>query len=137
MTKRIFLMGLCCALTQAMAGNIVIIGHQDVPKLDGPTVLKIYTGKVISVTGTNVTPVGLPSGALVRNRFLQEYLGQDDEKYTAFWTVRRYIGKGTPPAELPSAADVIRYVQTTPGALGYVDEADIKPGTTVNVISRR
>jgi ABC-type phosphate transport system substrate-binding protein len=119
---------------QAHAGEIVVIGNSNVPKMDSVTIQKVYTGKVISVSGINITPVGIKSGTAARNLFLQEFLNQDEEKYTAYWTVRRYIGKGAPPAELASDADVINYVQSTPGAVGYIDEADLKPG--MNVIAR-
>ena len=123
------------AFSLTYAGEIVVIGNSNVPKMDTATIQKVYTGKFISVAGVNVTPVGVKPGSAVRNRFLQEYLNQDEEKYTAYWTVRRYIGKGAPPAELASGADVISYVQSTPGAVGYIDEAELKPG--MNVIARR
>jgi hypothetical protein len=123
------------AFAFVQAGEIVVIGNNNVPKTDAATIQKIYTGKFISVAGVNVTPVGAKAGSAARNRFLQEYLNQDEEKYTAYWTVRRYIGKGAPPTELASAAEVISYVQSTPGAVGYIDEAELKPG--MNVIARR
>ena len=119
---------------QAHAGEIVVIGNSNVPKMDTVTIQKVYTGKVISVFGINITPVGIKPGTTARKLFLREFLNQDEEKYTAYWTVRRYIGKGTPPAELASAADVIGYVQSTPGAVGYIDEAELKPG--MNVVAR-
>lgn len=123
------------AFTPVFAGEIVVIGNSNVPKIDTVAVQKIYTGKFISIAGVNVTPVGVKPGAVARNRFLQDFLNQDEEKYTAYWTVRRYIGKGAPPAELSSTVEVISYVQSTPGAIGYIDEAELKPG--VNVIARK
>lgn len=45
--------------------------------------------------------------------------------------VRRYIGKGKPPRELASSTDIIAFVQATPGAIGYVEEADLKSGANV------
>jgi len=70
-------------------------------------------------------------GSATRGRFLEIFLGQDEEKYTAYWTVRRFIGRGAPPKDLASSADIINFVQSTPGAFGYIDEADLKPGLTV------
>lgn len=119
----------------AHAGEIVVIGNSNVPKMDAATIQKVYTGKFISVAGVGVTPVGTKPGNATRNRFLQEFLNQDEDKYTAYWTVRRYIGKGAPPTELASAADVINYVQSTPGALGYIDESELRQG--MNVVARR
>lgn len=134
-TIKLVTLAVFLSFAHAQAGEIVVIGNSNVPKMDVATIQKIYTGKSISVAGISVTPVGVKPGAATRNRFLQDFLNQDEEKYTAYWTVRRYIGKGAPPAELVSAAEVIGYVQSTPGAIGYIDEAELKQG--VNVIARR
>jgi cytochrome c oxidase cbb3-type subunit 3 len=40
-------------------------------------------------------------------------------------------GQGAPPKELPSSAEVINYVKSTPGAIGYIDEADLRPELNV------
>lgn len=134
-TVKLMALSISLVLLQAQAGEIVVIGNSNVPKIDAETVQKIYTGRFISVAGINVTPVSVRSGMGMRNRFLQEYLNQDEEKYTAYWTVRRYIGKGAPPIELTSSAEVIQYVQATPGAVGYIDEAELRQG--INVIARK
>jgi hypothetical protein len=117
------------------AGNIVVIGNDSVPKMDMATIQKVFTGKVISVAGVNVTAVNAKAGMSSRNSFLQEFLKQDEEKYVAYWTVRRYIGKGAPPLELKSDEDIISYVQANPGAVAYIDENKLKPG--MNVIARK
>lgn len=134
-TIKVVSLAVSLVFTQALAGEIVVIGNSNVPKMDVATIQKIYTGKFISVSGVNVTPVAAKPGTTARNRFLHEFINQDEEKYAAYWTVRRYIGKGAPPTELASSADVINYVQSTPGAVGYIDEAELKQG--VNVIARR
>jgi ABC-type phosphate transport system substrate-binding protein len=113
------------------AGGVVVIGHPSLSRLDVATLEKIYTGRVIEVGGIAVKPVNANSGSAVRNRFLQIYLNEDEDKYTAYWTVRRYIGKGASPRELNSTADVINFVKSTPGAIGYIDEADVQPGINV------
>ena len=131
----VVLLAVSLTFATAHAGDIVVIGNSNVPKMDAVTIQKVYTGKFITVSGVNVKPVGVKPGTTARNRFLKEFLNQDEEKFTAYWTVRRYIGKGTPPSDLASAAAVISYVQSTPGAVGYIEEADLKPG--MNVIARR
>lgn len=121
-------------VSSVVAGNIVVIGNANLTKVDAEIIPKIFTGKVIDVGGINVIAVNAIPGNL-RDRFLQTFLKQSDEKYIAYWTVRRYIGKGVPPKELRDAADVINFVQSTPGAIGYIDEADLKPG--LNVLVRK
>lgn len=113
------------------AGGVVVIGHAGLAALDPTTVERIYTGKVVEVNGTFVTAVNAAVGSEVRQRFLQAFLHQDEEKYTAYWVVRRYIGKGASPRELPTSAEVIRFVTATPGAIGYVAEAEVLPGMNV------
>jgi hypothetical protein len=66
----------------------------------------------------------------LRSQFLKSYLSQDYEKYTAYWMVRRYIGKGNHPRELVSSEDEISFVQATPGAIGYIVDAGLKPAST-------
>ncbi|MEO8857922.1 MAG: hypothetical protein ABI343_13140 [Burkholderiaceae bacterium] len=113
------------------AGGVVVIGNANVKRLDATTVAKIFTGKVIEVDGVPVTAINAKSGSPIREQFLQLYLNQDEDKYTAYWTVRRYIGKGAWPKEMTGSANVINYVNATPGAIGYIDEADVKPGLNV------
>jgi ABC-type phosphate transport system substrate-binding protein len=132
---RTLLLALVCMASELnAAGGVVVIGHASLTRLDLATLEKIYTGKVIEVDGIPVKPVNATSGSAVRTRFLQAYLNEDEDKYTAYWIVRRYIGKGVSPRELTSSADVINFVKSTPGAIGYIDEADVQPG--INVLLR-
>lgn len=129
---RTLLLSLASAAGAASAADgVVVIGHPNLRQLDAQMVAKIYTGKVIEINGVSVTAVNANSGSTVRNRFLQVYLNQDEDKYTAYWTVRRYIGKGASPRELPRSSDVINFVNSTPGAIGYINEADVQPGINV------
>lgn len=127
---------LASALLQALpvAADVVVVGNANLPKLDTETLNKIYTGRVIQVGGVSVVPVNLKAGNKLRGQFLSELLNSDDERYIAYWTVRRYIGKGVPPRELDSN-EILGFIQSTPGALGYVDGADVKPG--MNVLLKR
>ena len=111
----------------------VLVGHATVPRLDATTVQRLYTGRAVEVGGVPVVVVNLPSGHPLRDRFMAAVMNQDDDKYIAYWTVRKYVGKGTPPRELKSTAEVIGFVQATPGAVGYVAASDLKPGLNVVV----
>ena len=122
-------------ISKAQASELVVIGNTNVPKMDSAMIQKIYMGKVILIAGINIIPVAAKQGTAQRDRFLQVFLAQDEEKYTGYWTVRRYIGKGTPPLELNNTVEMINYVQSTPGAIGYIDEAELKAG--MNVIARK
>ena len=118
------------AITQVTEG-VVVIGHPTVKRLDAATVARIYTGRVIEVDGVSITAINANAGTSIRNRFLQLFLNQDEDKYTAYWTVRRYIGKGASPREMGKSSDIIQFVTSTPGAIGYIDANELRPGMNV------
>jgi hypothetical protein len=51
---------------------------------------------------------------------MEQIMAQDDEKFIAYWTVRRYIGKRSPPREFASLQEQLEFVRSTPGAVGYL-----------------
>ena len=122
---------LATGAARAAGPTVVIVGHASVRKLDLPTLRRIYTGKVVEVDGVRVAPVNAAPGQPLRQRFLADYLQQAEDEYVAYWTVRRYVGKGTPPAELRSAAEIADFVTRTPGAIGYLEESDVPRGLNV------
>ena len=132
------MLGLVLALAPAPARAAdpvpVLIGHPGLVAVDAGAVARIYTGRMIDLAGQPVTAVNAPPGSALRQRFLALYLQQDEGQYHAYWTVRRHIGKGAPPRELATAAEVIAYVQATPGAVGYIDASEARPG--LNIIAR-
>ena len=127
------LLGIAPAIV--LADTVVIIGHRQLPKLDNQIIRKLYTGRATEVNGLPVTVVNAPSGSPTREHFTMSYLNQPDETYEAYWTVRRFIGKGVPPRELDSSEAVIEFVQKNQGAIGYIEAAELKPG--LNVLSRQ
>lgn len=130
--RRMLLMLLAASAVRVRAADgVVVIGHPTVKRLDTNTVARIYTGRVVEVDGVSITAVNAKAGTTIRNRFLQVFLNQDEDKYTAYWTVRRYIGKGASPRELNKSSDIIQFVTSTPGAIGYIDETEVRPGLNV------
>lgn len=115
--------------------GLVLIGNAPLKGVNAEVVRRIYSGRVVEIDGTALRPVNLAPGSGLRQRFLEAALQQSDADYVAYWTVRRYIGKGAPPVELRSSAEVIDYVGRTPGALGYIDAAEVRPG--LHVLWRR
>jgi len=115
--------------------GVVVIAHPTVHKMDLPTVQRIFMGKAIEVDGVRVSPANGAATMPSRQRFLAQYLQTNEDQYVAYWTVRRYVGKGTPPHEVKQTAEMIDYVSKTPGAVGYLDEADLPPG--MNVVLRK
>jgi len=107
----------------------MVVAHLDTPVFNEDTLQKIYLGKVVEVNGRPVIPVNLAIGTTLRKSFMEQVLTQDDDKFIAYWTVRRYIGKGTPPREFSTIEQQLEFLRNTPGAVGYVDDkANIRQG---------
>lgn len=124
-------LGLLASVVQAA---VVVVAHPGVRKLDTATVERIYSGKVVELDGQAVVPVNLPPQHPLRRRFLKDFMQRDEPSYLAYWTVRRYVGKGAPPKEVGNPSEVILHVLNNPGAIGYVEEADVPAG--VNIVAR-
>ena len=56
----------------------------------------------------------------VRQRFTLEIYGKQVIAISAYWQQMIFSGKGVPPPEKSTDADVVAYVRDTPGAIGYV-----------------
>ncbi len=141
MQRRFFLQAGIAALTLPAAMHpagastaVLVVGAEGLARIDAPTVQRLYTGRAIAIDGMLVTAANLRPGHALRARFLDQWLQTDDERYRAYWTVRRHIGKGVPPREFETVTEVLDFVQRTPGGVGYVDAASLRPG--VNVIAR-
>ena len=114
---------------------VVVIAYESIPKADRPTLQRLYSGRVVSISRQSAVPVSLPPGHRVRQQFLEMILGQNEEQYTGYWLVRRYVGKGAPPQELADVDALVRYVLVTPGAVGYAPLSKVPLGT--NIIFRQ
>ncbi len=139
MQRRHFLVAGALAAAGARAQTeppLLVIGHAGVPRVDAATVARLYTGRAIEADNLPVTVYNLAPGHALRNRFLAACLQFDEERYRAYWTVRRHVGKGAPPRELASVAQMLEVVTRTPGAVGYVDAASAAGQAGVNIIGR-
>ena len=123
-----------CTAASDSTPQPVVIGHASVGPLTAATLRRLYTGRAIEVEGRPVNVVNAAAGSALREHFLEAVVDTDDQKYIAYWIVRRHVGKGVPPAELKTAAEVIDYVRQTPGGIGYIAASDLRPG--LNIIFR-
>jgi ABC-type phosphate transport system substrate-binding protein len=119
----------------AAGDEVVVIAHPSLPKTDRVTLQRLYTGRIVSINQQSVVPINLPAGTPARDEFLQWVLEQNEEQYTGYWLVRRYVGKGSSPKELGSVDEVVKFIAATPGAVAYVPSSKVPAGA--NVILKR
>jgi len=125
--------------SEAEAGFQVIV-H---PSVAGKTITKaaladIFMGRVQRWgDGRAVLPVDLTATSPVREAFSRACLGLPTEGVRLYW-MRRISSGAQPPFSRKTDEDVIAYVATHPGAVGYVAESLPLPETVkaVAVTSR-
>src|SRR5688572_11393029 len=73
--------------------------------------------------GEPLRPVDLRIGSSVREAFSQSILRRSAAAVRNYWQQRIFTGRGVPPPEVASDAEVIRYVGAHAGGIGYVSAA--------------
>jgi ABC-type phosphate transport system substrate-binding protein len=105
------------------AGTVILIANKgvSVSALKRDDVQLIFLGKkTIWGDGKKVVPVVRREGS-VHDLFLKAYLDKNPSQFDTFWKQVVFTGKGKPPRSLGSDAEVVQFVSSTDGAVGYID----------------
>jgi len=119
------------AQTDAFPGFEVVGNELGVASLTSAEVRNIFRGdRALWTTGQAVTVV-LPSGrSSYVDAFAQTVLGMRRDMMQRYWLGLVFQGRSAPPVNLATAAEVIAYVERTPGAIAMVPKG-IAPRTLV------
>ena len=86
----------------------------------------IFLGKTNTLpSGATAAPTDLPESAAAREAFYSKVTGKQSAQVKAAWSRIVFSGKGTPPKELASAADVKKFVASNPDAIGYIEKSAV------------
>jgi ABC-type phosphate transport system substrate-binding protein len=69
--------------------------------------------------GSKIQPVNLPSSSSIRRIFSQAFFSLTPEEMQDYWN-EMYFHGFSPPFVLSSDAAVLKFVEETPGAIGYI-----------------
>ncbi len=125
------LLALLCAVlagAPAAAATAVIV-H---PKSAVASIMTVQAAQIFLGRSTQLTPVDLADNSAIRNDFYQKIAGKDQDQVKAIWSKIVFTGRGFPPREYASTAEVKRAVAADVGAIGYIDKAAVDD--TVRVI---
>ncbi len=81
--------------------------------------------------GVAVVPVDQAESATVRDDFSRAVHGKATAAVKSYWNQQIFSGREVPPVEKPSDADVVKFVRSTAGAVGYVSEGTPTDGVRV------
>ena len=81
--------------------------------------------------GVELRPIDQKSGSQQQQEFAGKVLGKSSTDLSKYWSRRMFSGKGHPPRQYGSDAEVIQEVTATPGTIGYVDMQSVDDSVKV------
>jgi ABC-type phosphate transport system substrate-binding protein len=132
----------CSALLITIASSItfaetsVIVSNSNLNSaMDQATVSRIFLGKAKSFpNGSQALPVDQDEGSKTREAFNTSILGKSDSQLKSYWSRLIFTGKGTPPKQSGTVAEIKTLVADNPNIIGYIDSSAVDG--TVKVVHR-
>lgn len=106
--------------TFAHAELVVVVNNASGAALTKNDVSRIFLGKK-----KGFTPVNIKSGNPLREEFNKSALNKSSSQIKAYWSKLVFSGKGTPPKELGSDAEIKAFVAGNPNAIGYINSKSL------------
>jgi hypothetical protein len=106
----------------ASADLLVIVHPENTNTIDAKFVKNLYLGKENQfANGDDAEALMLDDNNELTELFLKEIVNQKPVQFKRLWSKALFTGKGTPPQELASSAEVLRLVMSNPAMVGYID----------------
>lgn len=119
-------------LSAAHAEIVVIVNPANSASIDEAQIIKIFLGQSKAFSsGAEAMPVDQKPGTL-REEFGNTRLKKTPAKLKSLWARQIFTGGAKPPRELANDDEVIKFVASTSGGIGYIDSA--KANKTIKVI---
>jgi hypothetical protein len=130
----------CCAFAAllllspcALAGGVVVTGAKSpLSSLSKEQVRDLYLGNISSLPdGRNATLIDQPQSSPLRDEFYLKVTNKSAAQAKAQWAKLYFTGRGMPPREGMDSADIKRILNSTPDAIGYIEESDLDSSVKV------
>ena len=124
---------------QAQGSGYQVIVHASNPigSITREEASKLFLRKATKWTsGAEVVPVDQPEGSDTRAAFTKAVLKKSVSAVKVYWQQQIFSGRGVPPSEKPTDADVVAFVRANPNAIGYVSSSTPVSGP-VKIVSVR
>ena len=82
-------------------------------------------------SGADVAPVDQADPSVVRDEFSRSVHGKPTAAVKSYWNQQIFSGRDVPPIEKRTDTEVLAFVRSTPGAVGYVSDAAATDGVRV------
>lgn len=124
-----------CAEATAQTYKVIVNPDNPVTSISKSELSDIFLKKQTKwESGASIIPIDLGDRNPARDSFSKEVHGMGIGEVKTFWQQASFAGEGNPPLERSSDSDVINFVKSYPGAIGYVSAfADVSGVKEVTV----
>lgn len=115
------------------AGVVAVVSSKSaVGNLTKEQIADIYLGNTKNFpNGGPALPADLPEGANERGDFHKAITGKTSAQFKAYWAKMVFSGKGTPPKEIASVADLKALIAANPNVIGYLEKSAVDSSVKV------
>ena len=124
--------GLALATSVASAEVVVIVNSgASISAATADDVAQIFLGKRSDINGTDLVAVDQAEGNASRGVFYDKVVQKSPSQLNAYWSRLIFTGKGAPPRQVGSDAEVAEAVAEDEEAIGYIDSSAVVDGVKV------
>lgn len=107
--------------TAAFAEIEVIVHPSNGSALDKDAIQRIFLGKTRAFPGGGeAVPISFKEGSPEEADFTKNVLSKTPKQLKAYWAKMVFTGKGTPPRQSDSTADMLNLISANPNLIGFV-----------------
>ncbi|PHV05445.1 hypothetical protein CSQ96_19965 [Janthinobacterium sp. BJB412] len=130
--KSIIVSALCAAVlwpaAAAIAAELVIVVN---PQNSATRMFPSQAAQFFLGSSTMFTPMEQAPNSSIRTDFCKRVLGMEAPEVRAIWSKIVFTGKGKPPKEFKSSAEVKKAVSANVDAIGYIEKAEVDDSVKV------
>ena len=133
----VLLILLACSFgfSQTSKYKVIVNNANSIKEIDKDQLSDIFLKKISKWNDKKkIVPVNLNAESNTRQSFAKSVHNKSVNAVKAYWQKKIFTGKGVPPVEKRSNAEVIAFVRENAGAIGYVSlKANVKDVKVVKV----
>ena len=124
--------GLLVSASIASADVVVIVNSSvAIKSASADDIAQVFLGKRSDIDGVHLVPVDQGEGNASRAAFYSKVVQKNPSQLNAYWSRLIFTGKGNPPRQVGSDAEVAEAVADDEEAIGYIDSSAVTDGVKV------
>ena len=123
---------LFASLSLAGAAPVIIVNKSiEKEKIDAATLKSVLLGKKVAWDSGGRAILAVLKSGPVADEFLKGAVDMSGSSFNNYWRRLAMTGGGTAPHSFEKEEDLRKYVADTPGAIGFVDSANVDASVAV------